>query len=70
MALLLLAIQGADYIVPFTNFAIGELLSTTLLSKEDWFVILSVASTVFLIEEFRKLLVYSRFFKITNIRRG
>jgi len=70
MALLLLAIQGGDYIVPFTNFAIGELLSTTLLSKEDWFVILSVASSVFLIEEFRKLLVYSRFFKITNIRRG
>jgi len=70
MTLLLLAIQGADYIVPFTDFAIGELLSTTILSKEDWFIIFSVSSSVFLIEEFRKLLVYSKFFKVTgNIRR-
>ena len=66
LTLLLIAVQGADYVIPLTDFAIGELLSTTILSKEDWFIIFSVASSVFLVEEFRKFLVYSKFFKIAN----
>ena len=69
MGLLLLVVQYAEFTVPFTNFDIGELLSTTPLDRSDWFVIILTASTVFLVEEFRKLLVTSGLFKVQTGRR-
>tara|TARA_B100000683_G_scaffold76993_1_gene75990 strand:+ start:2796 stop:5696 length:2901 start_codon:yes stop_codon:yes gene_type:complete len=64
VTLLLFAVQGANITVPFTDFAFGELLSTKTISMYDWLIILAVSSSVFVIEEFRKLLVARGFFKI------
>jgi Ca2+-transporting ATPase len=70
MTLLLIAVQGANLIVPFTDFAIGELVSTIPLKASDWIIIVSTASIVFIFEEFRKLLVNAGLFKVgTNRRR-
>jgi len=69
MSLLLFVVQCADVTLPLTNFAIGELLSTTPLELKDWGVIIAVASTVFFIEEFRKLLVTSGIFSVNVGRR-
>jgi Ca2+-transporting ATPase len=69
LGLLLLVVQCAEFTVPFTSFDIGELLSTTPLDRSDWFVIILTASAVFLVEEFRKLLVASGFFKVQTGRR-
>ena len=68
-ALLLIAVQGAEWTVPLTSFNIGELLSTTPLERTDWFVIILVASTVFMVEEFRKLLHTTGIFKVRTSRR-
>jgi len=64
VTLLLFAVQGANVTVPFTDFAFGELLSTKTISMYDWLIILAVSSSVFVIEEFRKLLVARGFFRI------
>jgi Ca2+-transporting ATPase len=69
MSLLLFVVQCAEYTLPLTNFAIGELLSTTPLELKDWGVIVAVASSVFFIEEFRKLLVSSGIFSVNVGRR-
>ena len=69
MGLLLLVVQCAEFTIPLTNFDIGELLSTTPLDRSDWFVIIMTASAVFLVEEFRKLLVFSGLFKVQTGRR-
>ena len=70
MSLLLLVVQGANLIVPMTSFEIGGLLATIPLSQTDWFVIIAVASTVFMIEEFRKLLLSAGIFKVRTSRRS
>jgi P-type Ca2+ transporter type 2C len=70
MTLLLIAVQGANIILPFTDFAIGELVSTIPLEATDWIIIVSTASIVFVFEEFRKLLANAGLFKVgTNRRR-
>ena len=69
MTLLLIAVQGADITIPFTSFELGELLSTQTLAASDWFVIIAVASSVFFIEEFRKLITSSGFFDVKTSRR-
>ena len=69
MSLLLIAVQGADITIPFTSFELGELLSTQTLAASDWFVIIAVASSVFFIEEFRKLITSSGFFDVKTSRR-
>ena len=56
-ALLLFFVQLADFTIPFTSFEIGGLLSTKVLSLNDWGVIIAVAALVVVIEEFRKLIV-------------
>ena len=65
-ALLLFFVQLADYTIPFTSFEIGGLLSTKVLSSNDWGVIISVAVLVVVIEEFRKFIVNSKIFAINN----
>lgn len=69
MSLLLFVVQGAEITLPLTDFAIGELVSTTPLELKDWGVIIAVASSVFFIEEFRKLLVSSGIFRVNVGRR-
>ena len=68
--LLLITVQGADWTIPVTTFQIGELLSTTPLEQSDWFIVFFVASTVFMIEEFRKLLRSTGIFRVRTSRRA
>jgi Ca2+-transporting ATPase len=65
-ALLLFFVQLANITIPLTNFEIGGLLSTKVLSMTDWFIIIAVAFTVLVIEEFRKYIVNSQLFAIKN----
>ena len=62
--LLLFFVQLANLTIPLTNFEIGGLLSTKVLSLNDWLIIMFVAVLVIVIEEFRKLIVNSRVFAI------
>ena len=64
--LLLFFVQLANAEIPIIGIDIGQLLSTTTLSRNDWIVIVLVSSSVFIIEEFRKLLVKSKFFAIRS----
>ena len=66
MGLLLFFVQAADLAIPFTDLMVGDLLRTTTLAPVDWGIIIAVASGVLLIEEFRKLLVYSKFFAVAK----
>ena len=66
--LLLFFVQLADFTIPFTNFEIGGLLSTKVLSINDWGIIIAVAALVVVIEEFRKLIVNSKIFAIDSRR--
>ena len=68
--LLLLAVQGAELTVPLTSFKIGELLSTMPLKQNDWVIVIIVASTVLMIEEFRKLLRSAGVFRVRTSRRN
>jgi len=70
MSLLILSVQGANWIVPFTSFNIGGLVSTIPLEMKDWVVIIAVASTVFMVEEFRKLMVAAGVFRVRTSRRN
>ncbi len=66
--LLLFFVQLANFTIPFTSFEIGGLLSTKVLSLNDWLIIIFVAILVVVIEEFRKFIVNSRIFAIRSIR--
>ena len=68
--LLLFVVQGAEFVIPFTSFEIGELLSTIPLEQKDWFVIVLVASTVFMVEEFRKLMRSTGIFRVRTSKRA
>jgi len=70
MTLLLVAVQGAHWTIPLTSFEIGGLLSTIPLNRFDWIVIVSVSSTVFMVEEFRKLLLSAGIFRVKTSRRN
>ena len=63
-ALLLFFVQLADISIPIIGIEIGNLLSTTTLQAYDWGIIVLVASGVFAIEEFRKMIVKSKFFAV------
>ncbi|MCH2648809.1 MAG: HAD-IC family P-type ATPase [Candidatus Poseidoniaceae archaeon] len=67
-ALLLFFVQLANVTIPFTNFEISGLLSTKVLSMNDWMIIIFVSSLVVVIEEFRKFIVNSKIFAIGNTR--
>ena len=62
--LLFLFVHYATFQLPFIGIEFGNLLSTTPLESVDWMVLIAVASTVFLIEEFRKLMMNSGFFSV------
>jgi Ca2+-transporting ATPase len=62
--LLLFFVQLAEFSIPLVGIQIGNLLSTTTLEAYDWGVIVLVASGVFVIEEFRKLIVKSKVFAV------
>ncbi|RJU98883.1 MAG: cation-transporting P-type ATPase [Candidatus Poseidoniales archaeon] len=56
MGLLLIFVQGADVGLPFGDVVIGDLLKTTTLESQDWVVVILVASTVLVMDEFRKIM--------------
>ncbi|MBA4734372.1 MAG: cation-transporting P-type ATPase [Candidatus Poseidoniales archaeon] len=62
--LLFLFVHFATFPLPLIGIEFGNLLSTTPLEGIDWLVLIAVASTVFLVEEFRKLMIKSRFFSV------
>ena len=62
--LLFLFVHFATFQLPLIGIEFGNLLSTTPLESVDWLVLVAVASTVFLVEEFRKLMMNSGFFSV------
>ena len=62
--LLFLFVHFATFQLPLIGIEFGNLLSTTPLERVDWLVLVAVASTVFLVEEFRKFMLNSGFFKV------
>jgi hypothetical protein len=56
MGLLLVFVQGANIGLPFGDVVIGDLLKTTSLESQDWLVVILVASTVLVMDEFRKII--------------
>ena len=70
IGLLLFVVQGAEWTIPLTSFQIGELLATTPLEQKDWFIVVLVASTVFMVEEFRKLLNSTGIFSVRTSKRA
>lgn len=64
LGLLLFFVQLSNLTLPFVGLEIGGLLRTVTLEATDWMVIVCVASTVFIIEEFRKFIVKSRYFAV------
>ncbi len=69
LALLLGMVQFGHITIPFTGIAISSLLSTTPLTQYDWFVVVLVASSVFFVEEFRKFMANTGFFRVSTNRR-
>jgi Ca2+-transporting ATPase len=64
LGLLLFFVKLSNLTLPFVGLEIGGLLRTVTLGATDWMVIVCVASTVFIIEEFRKFIVKSRYFAV------
>lgn len=64
LSLLLFFVQLSNYTIPIMDVQIGNLLSTMSLEASDWFVITLVASGVFIVDEFRKFIVNSRYFAV------
>ena len=62
--LLLFFVQLAEMTIPVIGIEVGSLLRTNPLSQNDWLVVVLIASSVFIIEEFRKLIVKSGMFAI------
>lgn len=56
MGLLLIFVQGAGVPLPFGDVVVGDLLKTTALESQDWLVVVLVASTVLVMDEFRKII--------------
>ena len=62
--LLLFFVQLAEMTIPVIGIEVGSLLRTNPLSQNDWLVVVLIASSVFIIEEFRKLIVKSGMFAV------
>ena len=62
--LLFVFVHFATFPLQLIGIEFGNLLSTKPLEGIDWLVLIAVASTVFLVEEFRKLMIKSRFFSV------
>ena len=59
-AFLLFMVQGASLTIPFIGIPMGDLLSVVSLEPIDWAILFATASSVFLIDELRKLIMRSR----------
>ena len=57
-------VQFSTATIPLFNTLVGDLLKTTTLDTFDWAVVFGVASTVFIIEEFRKFMVKTNYFGV------
>ncbi|MCS5534189.1 MAG: HAD-IC family P-type ATPase [Candidatus Poseidoniaceae archaeon] len=68
LTLLWLIINNSSEMIPILDIKVGSLLSTIKLEAKDWMIIMAVASGVFIVEEFRKFIVYSKFFAIGKNR--
>jgi Ca2+-transporting ATPase len=64
LTLLWLIINNSSEVIPILDIRVGSLLSTIKLEAKDWLIIMAVASGVFIVEEFRKFIIYSKFFAI------
>ena len=62
--LLLFFVQLAEMTIPIIGIEVGSLLRTNPLTQNDWMVVVLIASSVFIIEEFRKLIVKSKIFAV------
>ena len=62
--LLLFFVQLAEMTIPVLGIEVGSLLRTNPLSQNDWGIIVLMASSVFIIEEFRKFIAKSGFFAV------
>ena len=62
--LLLFFVQLAEMTIPVLGIEVGSLLRTNPLSQNDWGIIVLMASSVFIIEEFRKFIAKSGFFSV------
>ncbi|MGB1233378.1 MAG: cation-translocating P-type ATPase, partial [Poseidonia sp.] len=62
--LLLFFVQLAEMTIPVIGIEVGSLLRTNPLTQNDWLVVVLIASSVFIIEEFRKFIVKSGMFAI------
>ena len=59
MGLLLIFVQGSGIGLPFGDVVVGDLLKTTTLESSDWLVVMLVASTVLVMDEFRKIVRFA-----------
>jgi magnesium-transporting ATPase (P-type) len=62
--LLLFFVQLAEMSIPVLGIEVGSLLRTNPLTQNDWTVVVLIASSVFIIEEFRKFIVKSGIFAV------
>lgn len=69
LTLLWLIINNSSEVIPILDIRVGSLLSTIKLEAKDWLIIMAVASGVFIVEEFRKFIIYSKFFAIGKNKR-
>ena len=66
LTLLILVVQGASFSIPLIGINIGDLLSVNSVKWITWPVLIFCASTVLLLEEFRKLLLKDKNQNIAN----
>lgn len=64
VGLLMFFVHFSEATIPIFNTMVGDLLKTTKLDSFDWIIVFGVASTVFVIEEFRKFMVKTNFFGV------
>ena len=64
VGLLMFFVHFSEATIPIFNTMVGDLLKTTKLDSFDWIIVFGVASTVFVIEEFRKFMVKANFFGV------
>ena len=62
-SLLVLIVSGAELNVPFIGIQLGELLSVVPLEPLDWVILFAIGSTVFWVDELRKLILRRRYFR-------
>ena len=62
-SLLVLIVSGAEMNVPFIGIQLGELLSVVPLEPLDWVILFAIGSTVFWVDELRKLILRRRYFR-------